>query len=263
MTPPPTPPTLDDLRDAVRTVEDRTAVTDRRVRTGWLPVDRTLGSGLRRGCLHEWHGSGSDDPGGGEGSDWLPPLYLFGHLAQQAIGDHHGLVVWIGTRCHPQPPVLSGQGPTADRLLRRSLFVNPATDADRLWAVDQAARNPAVAAVVADAAGLDLRAGRRLQLAAEQAAALVLLARPPDEHNRPTAAWSRWWITPEPSPNPSPRWTVALTRCKGLRPTAPDHRRWTLEWNHDACAVRPRSPVADRTSPTTPNIIPRHKRRIA
>ncbi|NNF43958.1 MAG: hypothetical protein HKO59_08580 [Phycisphaerales bacterium] len=101
-------------------------------------------------------------------------------------------------------------------LLRRSLFVDPTSDADRLWTIDLALRCPAVSVVVADGRGLTMAASRRLQLAAEAGGTIGLIARPPEERTMPSSAATRWWVGPAWSPSSRPRWHLQALRCKAV-----------------------------------------------
>jgi hypothetical protein len=138
-------------------------------------------------------------------------------------------VAWIGRKCWPYPRLLirsrgmdvdhsiDQQGGVEDRsMLERSIFIDPPDDAARLWAIDLALRSGALAAVVADGSKLDMAATRRLQLAAEHGGALALLARPPRELDRLSAASTRWIVRSVPSPGRWPRWSIELCRCKGF-----------------------------------------------
>jgi hypothetical protein len=67
----------------------------------------------------------------------------------------------------PVMPVTSvTPGATDQRLLDRSVFVDPATPAERVWAIELALRCAGVAAVIADGTALSMAESRRLQLAA-------------------------------------------------------------------------------------------------
>lgn len=225
------------------------------VPTGWAGVDaalaaRTLdprsGGGLSRGAVHEWLGVGD--------RDWSPPLSLLTHLAWQALASHDGAgrVLWIGRRVWPYPhalvrdrgvratavapralpgtlhagelelarlaPFARGERPDdAGLLLSRSLFVDAARH--RPWAIEAALRCPSVAAVVADGSGLDMRATRRMQLAAEAGRSFGLLARPAREERELSAAATRWRVrrSLRRDADPRPRWTIELLRCKSVR----------------------------------------------
>jgi hypothetical protein len=198
------------------------------------------------------------------GPRWTPPLGILLHLALQSLegrsGGGGGGVVWIGRRCWPYPHVLGSAG------LRRSVFIDPPDDASRLWAIDLAARCRAVASVVADGAGLDMAATRRLQLAAEAGSSLVLCARPPDELDRLSAAATRWLVRCAPSADKAPRWIVELLRCKGVQPEsrvlrAPGGnvssrsvasgggRRWTVEWKGAQGGLVVHTVLVDRSDP--------------
>lgn len=117
----------------------------------------------------------------------------------------------------------------------RLLLVQTETDADALWAIEEALQSRA-AAVVAGClgAGLDLTASRRLHLAAGGAGVPAVLLRPHDA-GAASAAATRWRISAAPARRDRfgllarPRWQVALTRCRNGRPGA-----WVLEFDHAA-----------------------------
>jgi len=266
-----------------------------RLPTGWTGVDDgLLGGGLACGAVHEWfgvEGGGGEDSGGGGSSPafgrddrlLLPPLAILSHLAFEAVArDGHRLAVWVGRRCRPYLRSLVREGGGDRRLLHRSIFVDPANDAERLWAIDLAARCLGVAAVVADGSGLDMAASRRLQLAAQATGggALVLLARPACELATLSAAATRWRVVPVPPPDPedrpgleemnapgrrhglslslpspSPRWTVELLRCKGVQPLNSGGGRdrfrlpaqFTLEFNRAKGTVAVPADVVDQS----------------
>jgi hypothetical protein len=136
-------------------------------------------------------------------------------LALRHLDETPGVVVWIGRRLWPY--LVPGGREGDARLVRRSVFVDPPDDGGRLWAIDLAIRSAAVATVVADGSGLDLARTRRLQLAAEHASALVLVARPPAERDQLSAAAVRWLVRAAPSADTTPRWIVELLRCKGMQ----------------------------------------------
>lgn len=159
-----------------------------------------------------------------------------------------GLVIWIGRRCWPYPPGLVGPSGSTG-LLERSVYIDPPTREDRLWAMDVALRSPAAAVVVADAGGLSMAGSRRLQLAAEAGGAIGLLARPPDERGEISAAATRWLVAPGPPDGADPArptWTLELLRRKGLRPMAEDARRWTVRLDDGTRLVSVDTDAADR-----------------
>ena len=233
--------------------------------TGWPLIDLTLGGGLRLDGIHEWFAIG-DGP-----AARVPPLAVLTRLAWQAVraepwaaaapassatsassspsatstSTHHPpasarWVVWIGSACRPHARLLvaglrgmhGGRRCRPDlRLLERSLAVDARTPAERLWATEQAARCPGVCAVIADAAGMDMAASRRLQLAAT-GGSLVLLARPERERHLLSAASTRWLVEPHTSPDAPPEvsatirpdtlpsWRLTLLRARHVQPHA-------------------------------------------
>lgn len=219
--------TLGELAERIADIEHRgtdpVAEPAPPVATGWPMVDQALG-GLKRGAVHEWFSTqraGScPTPASPPSAD--APLCLLSHLARRAIDDG-GYAVWVGRACWPYPHTLV-RGGGADRLLlTRSVFIDPPHDAARLWAVDMALRCAGVAVVVADGAGLELAATRRLQLAARAGQTLGLLARPPNDRAEPTAAATRWAVQAVASPTTQPRWAIELIKCKGAACPGADH----------------------------------------
>ena len=214
--------TLRELAERIEAVERRDAVhAGPAVVTGLpAPLDS-----LPRGVLHEWLCS-SDE----RGCAWTPPILLYAYLAHHAITSHDGLAIWIGKRLWPGAHALvtaglaAGLAASAARhnhhtriLLEHSLLVDPASDEERLWAIDLCLRSAASAVVIADASAMQLAHSRRLQLAAEAGSAIALLARPDRERAILSASPMRWRIERVRSPTMQPRWRIELVRCKGMQ----------------------------------------------
>jgi len=177
------------------------------------------------GYLHEWF---DETPGPLRG-----PVCLLTHLAGRALAEDGGYVVWVGRRCWPYGRLLARGGDR--RLLERSVFVDAPNDAAKLWAVDVALRCEAVSAVVADGAGFDMAATRRLQLAAKAGRAVGLLARPPDERGERSAAATRWSVKPVVNRDGTrPRWRVTPLRCKAGAGSPLAHLRLPIDRDNAA-----------------------------
>ena len=214
------------------------------VSTGVPALDRFLpGGGLRRGTLVEYLAA-SGNCGAGT---------LALNAARAACGPARALVV-VETLGQPAsepgdtmvlpsprfyPPAAAAWGLDLSRLL----VLRPASQADALWALDQALRCPGVGAVWARWNTFDPRDFRRLQLAAESGGTLGLLIRPARERGQPTWADVQWEVrahstlrrvgsahqvrsvgpassarTGPPHPSPElPPWTIEieLVRCRG------------------------------------------------
>jgi hypothetical protein len=181
------------------------------------------------GKIHEWF-LGTDSAT----RHWHPPLTLMAALAAEFAGKDR--IVWIGRACWPAFQMLGAlQGSPGDppgKILARSLFLDPLTDAERFWAIGQALRCPGVKAVVADAAGLSQTASRRLQLAAEAGGdnVLGLLARPHWELDAPSWAATRWLVRPRPAA--TPMWDIELLSRRGRQPGPEVPECWTMEWTY-------------------------------
>ena len=185
------------------------------------PLLDILTNSLSFGAIHDWIAAESAS------GPVLPSLGALTGVAGSVVAAKAGLgrVLWIGRRCWPYPPSLD------ERVLERSVFIDPPTQDDRLWAIDQCLRSMAVSVIVADARGLTMANSRRLQLAAEAGGAMALLSRPARERGELSAATTRWLVSPGP-PDPldpiAPTWTFELLRRKGLRPISEGARVMTV-----------------------------------
>jgi hypothetical protein len=122
--------------------------------------------GVERGTLVEWFPSPLAEHGSG-----CATLALV--VARQIAAEGGALVVVDRAKTFYPPAAL------ALKIARQSLIiVRPASAADELWAIDQALRSSAVAAVWAPLEKLSGHDFRRLQLATEQSGAVGLFIRP-------------------------------------------------------------------------------------
>jgi protein ImuA len=254
------PQVLERLREQLAALSRRKPIAAA-VETGWMPVDRLLpDGGLARGAVHEW--IGTDEPPTPaasnsrtyRGKNWTPPLALFIYLVERAQCVENkppplSRTIWIGPAVWPYPPALWGDSGTTPLFTDRVLFVRAVTPAQRVWAAELVLRSRTATAAIVDGAGFDLTATRRLQLAAENGAALCLLARPPWEVDCPSAAATRWLVRSSPSPKYTQRWTVELLRCKGVRLSAEAPPLWTVERHHATRHVLVVPNVVQRSDP--------------
>ena len=144
-------------------------------------------NGFRRGTLVEWLAAGE-----GVGAAALALA-----TAAEACRDGGGLVLLDRSReFYPPAAAAFAIDPT------RLIVVHAMDRADHYWAMDQALRCPAVAAVVAwpDAMEdrFDGQTFRRLQLAAEEGGGLGLLIRPEAMRHQPSWADVRLLVEPLP-----------------------------------------------------------------
>lgn len=160
-------------------------------RLGLPAIDTHLGGGLIRAALHEIAGIGSD------GELAILPAFLASQLIRQSPGR---TVIWVSVAADLYGPGLQAQGLDPSRLL----LVQTHHDQESLWAVEEAARSGAVSLVIGEIDNLDLTASRRLQLAAEEKGSMILalrrsrIAGKGEKHRNPSAAMTRWLISPRP-----------------------------------------------------------------
>lgn len=132
----------------------------------------------------------------------------------------------------------------------RVLLAEAGSEADALWAIEEALRSGVPAAVAGlIGSGIDLKTSQRLQLAtAEKGVPLILLR--PAEGEGANAAVTRWRIGAAPAWRDRFgllarwRWQVVLERCRNGRPG-----EWMLEWDHVAHRFRVAAALADHALP--------------
>jgi len=203
---------------------------------GIATVDAALGGGLSRGALHEISAAGEAHLAAATGF----ALAVSSRAARKST-------VWIAEDMAltesgaPYGPGLETFGLSPQRLLT----VAATRTRDLLWAMEEALRCRAVAAVIGELrhGEIDMVAVRRLSLAAAGSGALALLLRASPPNDASTAA-TRWIVSAAPNDS----FAVELTR----------NRRgplgsWTLQWSDDderfvlAAHAQPvAAPTADR-----------------
>jgi len=232
-------------------------------------IDAALpGGGLPRACLHEvMAGDGSTAAAG------------FAAVLLARLAGRDGTVVWCrrggrGPGSEPHRWRLYGGGLMAFGLdLRRLLVVHADGERGILWAMEEALRSGAVAAVLGELAAPPPIARRRLQLAAETGGGAALLLRPFGAAAGTGGTGSRWRVGAAPSPPglsrlPGPpfppfhtwegetgipekggaRWRVELVRCRGAVPAA-----WLVEWCDATHRLAVAAPLSDRpAAPVAP-----------
>ncbi|MFO1057481.1 MAG: hypothetical protein U1E53_11005 [Dongiaceae bacterium] len=215
------------LRDGMRRLE-RGAAADR---AGVLPLgcpalDAALGGGLALGGLHELGG----DVAGEAAAAGFAAL-LLGRL----VAARGRPVLWCGAVETLHPPGLAGLGLPPERVV----LLRAGRPADRLWAMEEGLRSPALAGVLGELPELGLTDSRRLQLAAEAGGGLGRVLRQGGRRRagsaaeRPSAALTRWRVASAPSGPPPlppgttvPRWGVPLDPGSPARLLGPP--RWRL-----------------------------------
>ena len=197
---------------------------------GVAAIDGALGGGLARGALHEISAAGEAHLAAAAGFA----------LAVSARGAARKSTVWIAEDMAlaesgaPYGPGLDVFGVVPEHLLT----VAAARTRDLLWAMEEALRCRAVAAVIGELrhGEIDSVAVRRLSLAAAEGGALALLLRASPPSDASTAA-TRWIVSAAPNDS----FAARLTRNRRGRLGT-----WTLQWSDDDGFVltTPAQPVA-------------------
>jgi protein ImuA len=200
-------------REVARLEMSRPPEDERPISTGSPALDGLLpAGGLRRGTLVEYL---TEEPGGnGAGTLALG-------AAREACQEGRALVV-VEARSEIRgqrseigggrfyPVVAAGWGID----LAKVLVLRPTSEADAVWALDQALRCRGVGAVWAACDRLDMRNFRRLQLAAECGGTVGLLIRPARLRGQPTWADIQWMVSPKVSVQSSKLKVKKLSRLE-------------------------------------------------
>jgi protein ImuA len=177
------------------------------------------GGGLPLGRWHELAGEGLD-------SETAAAPAAFAALLAAPLA-RRGAAVWV-QRCDDlHAPGLAGLGFPPARLIQ----VAARDEAEVLAVMEDALSTAGVACVFGEVEGVDLVAGRRLQLACERrgATGFVIRRKPfggvPRGAVQGAGAATRWRVAAAPSVPAlgefglgPPRWRAALERCRGGRP---------------------------------------------
>jgi protein ImuA len=141
-----------------------------------------------------------------------------------------GIALWISSSRTLFPPALKSFGLSPDRFI----FIDLKKEKDVLWAMEEALKCGALAAVIGEMREIDFTASRRLQLAVEQSQVTGFVVRTNYRKPNTTACVSRWKITSLPSEVEDdlpgvgfPKWRVELLRMRNGRSGA-----WDLQWAH-------------------------------
>ena len=153
------------------------------VATGQPSLDAALNGGWPRGALTELL---LPEPGIGEIGLLLPAL---ASLSRQGRW-----LAWIDPPFVPYAPSLAQAGIELSRLL----LIRTDNPKERLWSLEQALRSGVCGAVLGWPVEPDMRALRRLQLAAEAGDAMGLLFRPLAAEEQASAAALRLRLEPGP-----------------------------------------------------------------
>ncbi len=208
------------------------------LRTGASDIDAALpGGGLSRHGVHEVLTPATPSLPRRLAAAGAATGFVAALLAR-ALADTPKPVLWCRRNGELYAPGLQRYGLPPDRLL----LVHTGDDTETLWAMEEALRSGAVAAVAGDADNPSHTAFRRLQLAAERAGVPGFLLRATDPERAAGPVKSRWVVRAAPSrprevdatwPG-APRFDVRLVRARGVPP-----RHWIMEWQYDDISRTP------------------------
>lgn len=196
------------------------------IQFGIPEIDSALPSnGLQRGAIHEifYH-----DPLLPKSvAKTIPAILAYNaqRSALQSLGPSR--VVWIGRDCWLNPVALAAlsakseecrstqQSDLANSLFKNSLFIDPPNEVTTLWAIDTALRSAGIDLVIAAIPKVSRVTTQRLSLSARRYSTTALLLRSYQELLSPSAAASRWVLSPTQSNKGSICWNLSLAKLKG------------------------------------------------
>lgn len=171
------------------------------------------------GAIHEFISRTSEQAAATAG-------FLSGLLAP--LMKNGGACLWITGKKKLFPPGTAIYGLAPDRLI----FVELSKEKDIRWAMEEALKCEALAAVIGEISELSFTDSRRLQLAVEQSRVTGFLLRHAPRNPGTVAAVARWEITPLPSIAEDglpgigfPHWQINLQKIRNGRPGT-----WQVEW---------------------------------
>lgn len=139
-----------------------------------------------------------------------------------------GTAVWVSNKRTIYPPALKNYGIDPERII----FIDLWKQKEVLWAIEEALKCDAVAAVIGELSELSFTESRRLQLAVEQSKVTGFIHRYNPSTENVTACVSRWRISPLSSSISGAlpgvgfsRWNVQLVKVRNGKPGS-----WQVEW---------------------------------
>jgi protein ImuA len=195
----------------------------RRLSFGLPPLDASLQGGLAFGALHEMAPETEADMAAAFG-------FLVALLGRIPGGS---ILLVLGSRKFARCGRPYGNGLAALGLdPARLILVEAGSNKDALWAMEEALRSTAPAAVAGTIDRCDFRSSQRLHLAAGDSRRPLLLLRPAGSEGTSVAV-TRWRVGAAPAARDRfgliarPRWQVKLERSRHGRPG-----EWLVEFDH-------------------------------
>jgi protein ImuA len=139
-------------------------------------------------------------------------------------------IIWVSSCRTLFPPAFIYFGIKPENII----FIDLKKEKDVLWAIEEALKCEALAAVVGEVPELSFTASRRLQLAVEQSRVTGFVIRRGPRKLNTTASIARWKITSLPGEMEDsmpgvglPRWKVELLKVRNGKPGS-----WEIEWRN-------------------------------
>ncbi len=198
----------------------RSVVSTTSVDTGLGPVTGAFPNfTFPLGAIHEFIASGAEDAAATSG---------FVSAVVNKLMDKDGVALWISASRTLFPPALMSFGINPEKII----FLDLQKEKELLWAMEEALKCGALAAVIGEIRELGFTASRRLQLAVEESKVTGFILRNSPRQINTTACVTRWKITSLASQPEDdlpgigfPGWNVELLKIRNGKPGT-----WQLQW---------------------------------
>lgn len=211
--------TIQQLQKEVLSMQRLRKGSGQSLETGLWEVERAFPDHtFPLGAVHEFISNAKENAAATNG-------FMAGLLGQLV---KKGTAVWVSNKRIIYPPALKNYGIDPERII----FIDLWKQKEVLWAIEEALKCDAIAAVIGELSELSFTESRRLQLAVEQSKVTGFIHRYDPRSENVTACVSRWKIVPL-SGNISDglpgvgfsRWNVQLVKVRNGRPGS-----WQVEW---------------------------------
>ena len=177
------------------------------------------GNTFALGVIHEFIATGLEDAAATGG---------FVSSLMSGLMKKEGVAIWVGSNRSIFPPALKAFGITPDKVI----FIDLHREKEIQWAMEEALKCNAVAAVVGEMQELSFTASRRFQLAVEESGVTGFIVRRNPRKLEANACVTRWEIHSLPSiaaddlPGVGfPRLQIKLLKVRNGKPGT-----WEVEW---------------------------------
>lgn len=208
-------------------------VTGKAVQVGLGAIERAFpNNSFPAGAMHEFISTANEHAAATRG-------FVAGLLS--SLVHSNGACVWISCAQTVFPPAMQAFGVAPHNII----FITLKNEKEVLWAMEEALKCEALAAVAGELQQIDFKASRRLQLAVEQSRVTGFILRHSPRSMGTIACVARWQVTAAASDAGTgmpgvgfARWKVDLLKIRNGKPGS-----WQVEWSAGRFAIIEPPPI--------------------